>query len=299
MDLLSHMALFVEVVKAKGFRRAAETLDMSNSTLSRRIAELENAIGLRLLQRTTRKIELTEAGRLYYERCTRIVEEARMAHDQLSDMLDSPRGTLRVSMSVDFGVLYIAPLLAEFAELYPLIRFELELSPKLADLIGEPFDVAIRMGAQPDSSLIARQIAVVPRILYASPRYLARHGEPQTPADLARHQCLRMAGAANGNTWKLQREGEHGEHGEQVEVKVEGRFDLNNMGMIRRLAVLDMGIAMLADTPTVDSAGNVELQRVLPDWTGHPTPVFAMTATRLLPAKTQRFLEFLRTRLMQ
>lgn len=146
MDHLNDMALFVEVVKARGFRGAAQALGMPNSTLSRRIGALEKAIGLRLLHRTTRKIELTEAGLIYFERCKRIVDEARLAHEQLGELLAQPSGVLRASLPVDFAVTYLAPLIAEFASLYPGITFDFDLTPRQVDLVSEPFDVAIRMG---------------------------------------------------------------------------------------------------------------------------------------------------------
>lgn len=159
MELLNDMALFVEVVKARGFRHAAEAVGMPNSTVSRRISGLEKAIGLRLLHRTTRKIELTEAGQIYFERCKRIVDEARLAHEQLGEMLAQPSGVLRASLPVDFANIYLAPLIAEFARRYPGISFDFDLTPRLVDLVSEPFDVAIRMGQPPDSNLIARQLA--------------------------------------------------------------------------------------------------------------------------------------------
>ena len=143
---LSDMALFVEVAKAMSFRGAAAAIGVPNSTLSRRISALENAIGLRLLHRTTRRIELTEAGRIYFERCKRIVDEARLAHEQLGDMLAQPSGVLRASLPVGFATVFLAPLVAEFAGRYPAITFEFDLSPRRADLVAEPVDVAIRMG---------------------------------------------------------------------------------------------------------------------------------------------------------
>lgn len=286
VELLNDMALFVEVVKARSFRRAAETMGMPNSTLSRRISGLEKAIGLRLLHRTTRRIELTEAGQIYFERCKRIVDEARLAHEQLGAMLAQPSGVLRVSLPVDFATIFLAPQMAEFARRYPGISFELDLTPRRVDLVAEPFDVAIRMGEQPDSTLIARQLARLPRHLYASPRYLEHAGEPRLPADLTRHECLRMRPVEAG-AWTLH------DAGETVEVAVGGRFLLNSIGMIRRLATLDHGIAMLAEEVVAEDLAEGRLRRVLPCWYATPIPVYAITETRLLPAKTQRFIEFL------
>lgn len=290
MELLNDMALFVEVVKAKGFRSAAEVMGMPNSTLSRRISALEKAIGLRLLHRTTRKIELTEAGQIYFERCKRIVDEARLAHEQLGDMLAQPSGVLRASLPVDFAVTYLAPLIAEFAGHYPGITFDFDLTPRRVDLVSEPFDVAIRMGESENSQLIARALASLTPHLYASPGYLERSGEPSKPADLERHACLSILKAGS---WTL-RDGKR-----SATVSVGGRFTLNSVGMSRRLATLDMGIVLMPEEVVADELASGKLRRIMPEWHGTPMPVYAITETRLLPAKTQRFIEFLRERLGQ
>lgn len=290
LELLNDMALFVEVVKARGFRRAAEAVGIPNSTLSRRIGELEKAIGLRLLRRTTRKIELTEAGRIYFERCKRIVDEAKLAHEQLGEMLEQPSGVLRASLPVDFANTYLAPLIAEFACRHPGISFDLDLTPRLVDLVSEPFDVAIRMGTPPDSTLIARQLATLPCYLYASPRYLEQAGEPAHPRDLAQHECLGYR-LPKAKLWTL-----HNAE-ESVEVAVGGRFQLNSVELIRRLASLDLGIAVLPAEIAAEDLDHGRLRRILPGWQGPVVPVYAMTETRLLPAKTQRFIEFLSERL--
>ena len=287
-DYLNDMALFVEVVKAKGFRSAADAIGMPNSTLSRRISELERSIGLRLLHRTTRKIELTEAGQVYFERCKRIVDEARLAHEQLGEMLAQPSGVLRASLPVDFAVTYLAPLIAEFAGLYPGITFDFDLTPRRVDLVSEPFDVAIRMGESESSQLIARPLASLTPYLYASPGYLERSGEPSKPAELARHECLNVLKA---NSWTL-RDGKR-----TLTVSVGGRFALNSVGMIRRLATLDLGIVLMPEEIVADELASGKLRQIMPRWHGTPQPVYAITETRLLPAKTQRFIEFLRERL--
>lgn len=288
MEFLNDMALFVEVMNARSFRRAAEALGMPNSTLSRRISLLEKAIGLRLLHRTTRRIEPTEAGQLYYERCKRIVDEARLAHEQLGEMVAQPSGTLRASLPVDFATTYLAPLLAEFAQLYPGIRFEFDLTPRNVDLVSEPFDIAIRMGEPADSSLVARPLARLTPYLYASPRYLELSGELEEPMDLSRHECLDFPKAGK---WTLSA------GGQTIQVPIEGRFRLNSPGMIRRLATLDLGITLLPKEVVADEVADGRLRRILPEWQGVAVPVYALTETRLLPAKTQRFIEFLRERL--
>jgi len=288
VELLNDMALFVEVAQARSFRGAAAATGVPNSTLSRRIGALEKAIGLRLLHRTTRKVELTEAGQLYYERSRRIVDEARIAHEQLGAMLAQPSGVLRASLPVDFATLYMAPLVAEFARRYPGITFDFDLTPRRVDLVAEPFDIAIRMGEQGDSNLIARLLARLSVQAYASPGYLQRSGVPQHPSDLSRHECLGFAKAA---AWELQR----GQ--ESVQVAVSGRVMANSVGMFRRLATLDMGVVLLPEQIVAEDVAAGRLQRVLPDWQGKPTPVYALTETRLLPAKVQRFIEFLQERL--
>jgi DNA-binding transcriptional LysR family regulator len=288
MELLNDMALFVEVVNAKGFSGAAIATGVPNSTVSRRIGLLEKAIGLRLLHRTTRRVEMTEAGRIYYDRCRRIVEEARVAHEQLGEMLAQPTGVLRASLPVDFASIYLAPIITEFAQKYPGIRFDFDLTPRRVDLIAEPFDVAIRVGELPDSTLISRQLASIKAEVFGSPGYLSRAGEPRVPSDLSKHECL---GFPKVEHWVLQK----GVHTEQV--RVGGRYVLNNVGMFRRLATLDQGLILLPRSALREEIEAGRLQHVLPGWHGKPQPVYALTETRLLPAKTQRFIEFLRDRL--
>jgi DNA-binding transcriptional LysR family regulator len=290
MDYLNDMALFVEVVKTRSFRRAADALGMPNSTLSRRISLLEEGIGLRLLNRTTRKIELTEAGQLYYERCSRIVEEARIAYEELGDMVAQPTGVLRVSLPVDFATTYLAPLLPEFAMLYPGISFDFDLTPRNVDLVGEPFDLAIRMATPENSSLINRVIARMTGRFYASPEYLEVNGLPSRPADLEEHQCLTMP---TMTTWTAQ------SGNKTASPKVGSRFRMNSVSMIRQLAVLGLGIAFLPERIVAEDLKAGRLKRLLPEWQGAEQPVYAVTATRLLPAKTQRFIEFLKERLRE
>jgi DNA-binding transcriptional LysR family regulator len=288
MELLNDMALFVEVAQLRSFRGAADATGVPSSTLSRRISALEAAIGLRLLHRTTRKVELTEAGQIYFARCRRIVDEARLAHAQLGELLAQPSGVLRASLPVDFATLYLAPLVAEFARRYPGIRFDFDLTPRRVDLVAEPFDVAIRMGALKDSGLIARLLARLAVQAYASPRYLELAGEPVHPADLAQHTCLDFPKAG---PWTLHRDLD------TVAVEVGVRFGVNSVGMLRRLATLDQGVILLPVEIAAADVAAGRLRRVLPQWQGNPIPVYALTETRLLPAKTQRFIEFLQEHL--
>lgn len=290
MELLNHMSYFVEVVKAKTFRGAAEALGMPNSTLSRKIGELEKTIGLRLLHRTTRKIELTEAGQIYYERCRRIVDEARLAHEQLGSMLAQPQGMLRISLPADFAIVVLAPFIREFAEHYPGIAFDFDLTPRNVDLVSEPFDLAIRMGTLPDSGLIARKLGSLPRYLYASPDYLASKGTPRHPDELSAHECLVMR-PEKTTLWHL-----HSEK-EKFSINASGRFQMNSIGMMRRLAAIGMGIAILPEPIVAEDVKRNELVRILSPFEADGVTIYALTETRLLPAKVQVFIEFIRSKL--
>lgn len=282
------MSLFVEVARARSFRRAAAALGMPGSTLSRRIRALEEALGLRLLHRTTRRIELTEAGQIYFERSKRIVDEARLAHEQLGEMVSNPSGVLRLSLPVDFATVFLAPILPGFRLRYPGIHLEMDLTPRRVDLVAEPFDLAIRMGDLPDSQLVSRRIAEVPRHLYASPDYLDARSKPAEPDDLVRHDCLLFP---EEKSWTLLR------GGVARQIAVSGAIRLNNVGMMHRLAVQGMGIAMLARKSAEDDLTAGRLRQVLPLWQARPIPVHAITETRLLPAKTKCFIEYLKERI--
>lgn len=288
MDVLKDMALFVEVCKAMSFRKAADALDMPSSTLSRRVSHLEKEVGLRLLHRTTRKVELTEAGLLYYQRCKRIVDEAKLAHEQLGEMLEQPSGTIKASVPVDFAIIYIAPLLAEFSSIYPGIKIEFDMTPRNADLVSEHVDLAIRMGQPPDSTLIARKITSFTSHLYASPAYLKRCGYPSHPSELIQYDGIAFPKV---NHWDLKVD--------QQEIRAEfgGRFRVNNVGMMKRLATLDHGIILLPESSVREELASNQLIPVLPEWTGTIFPVYALTETRLLPAKVRVFIDFIQQKL--
>lgn len=291
MEHLRDMGLFVDLVNAMSFTRAAEALGIPKSSLSRRISELEQALGVRLLNRTTRRLELTEAGALYYSRAREIIEAARVAHEQLKGVAEEPRGHLRISMLADFGTIVLAPLMAEFARDYPDITFDIDLSPRRVDLVSEHFDVAIRFGESPDSTLTARRLGTLSARLYASPAYIEQHGMPAHPLDLSRHECLRIPMGPQGSRWTLTRS--DGKAEEKVEVGVQGRFAMNNMGMLRRLTCEGMGIGPIDETQAKNDLKIGRLVQVLPDWQRQPIPIYAFTATRLLPAKTRAFVDFL------
>ena len=295
MELLSYMRVFVEVARTKSFRGAAEALDMPNSTLSRHISALEKTIGLQLLHRSTRKVELTAAGEVYFKRCQSIVEEARIAHESLLDVVERPSGTLRVSMPADLATGYLAPILREFAKAYPLISFEFDLTPRPVDLQSDPFDLAIRIGAPPTtpSTLVARQIAVLTRYLYASPDYLKAAAPLTHPDDLTRHVlCIGEGATSPGEARRTFYRGE-----EVVNVMIASRFRMNSVGLSRALAMLDVGIAVLDTELAREDVASGRLRRVLPDWCLKSVQVHAITDTRLLPARTRLFIDFIKARM--
>ncbi|WP_290735161.1 LysR family transcriptional regulator [Amaricoccus sp.] len=288
MDYLNDMALFVEVARTGSFRGAAEAAGVPASTLSRRIAALEASIGLRLLNRTTRKVELTEAGRIYHDRARRIVEEARIAHEELGELVARPTGTLRVSLPVDFATIWLAPILPEFARLYPGIDFDLDLTPRNVDLVSERFDLSIRMARPTSNTLISRVIGRVTAELFAAPVLLQTAEPLRHPSDLERLPCLAMA---SRGTWTL--------HAgtQSCELAAKSRFRLNNVALMRSLAVQGMGVVLLPQRAVEAELASGHLVPVLPDWRGAPSAIHAVTETRLLPARVQRFIDFLREKL--
>lgn len=290
LDVLREMSLFVEVAKAMSFKRAAEASGVPNSSLSRRIADLERAVGLRLFNRTTRSIELTEAGALYYARCREIVEAARIAHEQLGDLVETPRGRLRISTTAEFARMFLGPLLAEYTTRYPQVLIEMDLGPNKVDLIAQNFDLALRIGPQPNSGLISRQLGIMRTTLFAAPSHLARFGTPAEPIDLSSHPTIRNLNAPRPDTWVLCK----GDRAEEVQVG--GALVVNNFGLMRQLAVLGLGVAMLHEPMVGPDIRAGRLERILADWIVREAPVYALMPSRLVPAKTRLFLDMLTTR---
>jgi DNA-binding transcriptional LysR family regulator len=285
MNAFRNMQVFVAVAQASSFRQAALTLGLPSSTVSRRIADLERDVGLRLLHRTTRRVELTEGGRQYFDHCRRIVQDAELAYRELTQLQSRPRGVIRASMPVDFSVAYLSPMLADFARLYPDIRFQLDLSPAQADLTAGLMDVAIRMAPPKEPHLIARRIATLDIGLFAAPGYLGRHGQPSTPQELQAHQCLCM----REGPWILRA----ADGSREEAVPMAGRFVVNNVGLLRQLALSGLGIMATCRDWAADDIARGALVRVLPGWSPPPVDAYAITATRLLPAKDRVFIDYL------
>lgn len=285
MDRLKNMPLFVEVARASSFRRAGEVLGIPHATVSRRIADLEREIGTPLFNRTTRRVELTDAGKLYFEYCDRIIRETQLAHDAMLHLQAEPSGLVRVSTTADFGVNFVAPILLDFLQHYPNVRVELDLTQQRVDLIAGSVDVAIRIGEPKEANLVARRLGPFERAYYAAPSYLRERGAPQTPQDLARHECLRMY----NTDWQVQPTS----GGEIQTVAVTGRIVANNLSVLRHLAVEGGGIFWTGVRMAEADVTNGKLVRVLPAWMHVSPNVYALTTTRLLPAKTRAFIDFL------
>lgn len=293
MDIqLNDIALFVEVVQRKSFSQAADALNIPAATLSRRVTELERGLGTPLLIRSTRKLSLTEAGALYFERCRHAIEQARTAHEQLLDISSQAKSRLRISMPVSLAQLFLPAILRDFHAKHPEIECDLDLSAQPVDPISNPFDLVLRFGEQPDSNLISRKIVLMEHHLYAAPSYLERYGEPLTPADLTHHECLRPATTQDASLWVL-RSGKNTER-----VNVSGRFAANNIGLLGRMAAQGLGITPLLVFEAMGKAiRQGGLKRVLADWSLAPLPFFALLPSRIVPAKTKAFLDFIQPRL--
>ena len=290
LSALHDMTLFVEVARTKNFSAAGRRLGVPVATLSRRVAAMEREFGVRLFDRTTRRVELTEAGARYFERCAHLADEARLAQESLRETAARPGGHLRVSMPVDLGVYMVGPLLPEFARQFPGITLDLDLSSRHADLVGDHVDVAIRLGEVKGDQLVARRIGGVERVLFASPAYLDLRGAPAQPDDLANHDCLLLRTPRMQARWQLERDGV------ATEVTVRGRTMLNNQGLTRMLAERGMGIGVLTPDLARDALASGRLVRVLPSWSMTPLPVHAVTSSRLQPARVKAFVAFLADR---
>jgi DNA-binding transcriptional LysR family regulator len=241
--------------------------------------------------RTTRSVELTEAGTVYLKRCADIVDAATIAHENIRDLANVPRGLLRVSLTGDFGPIFIAPYLATFRASYPEITFDLDMTPHRVDLATEPFDLALRIGALEDSSLIARRLALLKVSLYAAPSYIASRGILKRPEDLELHDAIPTRRGANGAHWTLS-------NGKEVRrIALKCPFVANSLGMIRMLTISGAGIGMLDEAMVSQDVKQGRLVRVLPQWRLDRIPINAVTASRLMPEKTRVFVEFLADRL--
>jgi len=284
----SEILAFTEVVRGGSFTRAAENLRMPKSTLSRKVAELEERLGARLLQRTTRKVNLTDIGRAYYEHAMRVVSELEQAQELVSDMQATPKGVLRITTPITFGVL--GPLIAEYLRLYPEVQVELSSTGKVVDLVEERFDLALRAGHASDSSLVGRKVGVVRRCVLGAPELVKRIGRLKHPSELERHDCLVFA--PEGNLWRLN------SGSKEVEVLVRSRLQSNDYDMLRSVASSGFGFSLLPEYQCIEDVRLGRLTRALENWSALEIPIYALhPSTRHVPPKVTAFLDLVRDRL--
>jgi len=290
MDL-NEIVVFAKVVETRSFTAAAQQLGLPKSTVSRKVAQLEERLGVRLLQRTTRKLSLTEIGQVYYERCQRIVSDIMAAEQVVTDMQATPRGLLRVTSPVDFGAFALGAIVADFLSELPDIHVDLHVTDRVVDLVEEGLDLGIRFGPLVESSLIARKLCTVGLRLCATPAYLARKGMPTHPDDLDVHDIVAFVPVPRMATWTLE-----GPDGTVVELTPSARFSSNNLMAIRDAALAGTGIAQLPEFVCGES--NDGFVYVLPEWRAQPAELYAVyPSTRNISPKLRAFIEFLAARL--
>jgi DNA-binding transcriptional LysR family regulator len=284
---LNDIVVFVCVVEARSFTGAGKQLGVPRSTISRRVAQLERRLGVRLLHRTTRRIELTEVGAAFFERASRSLAAIDEAEQMVLAAQATPRGRLRVTAPVDIGVSYLAPLMIAFLARYPEVRVDVDLTQRVVDLVGEGFDAALRAGALPDSSLVARRIGLGTRRLYASPAYLEARGEPRSPEELRDHACLLANDRRATPTWKLS-----GPHGE-LEIAVSGPIMVNDFSFARQAALAGAGIAFMPAFHCREAVAAGRLRVVLDDYRSEPSGLYLVyPSAKHLSATVRAFRDF-------
>ncbi|MDX2089175.1 MAG: LysR family transcriptional regulator [Kofleriaceae bacterium] len=287
MDL-NDIVVFTKVVETKSFTGAAEQLGLPKSTVSRKLAQLEERLGVRLVQRTTRKLALTDIGEAYYERAARIVSDIAAAEQVVTDMQATPRGRLRITAPIDLSTKYLGGIIAEFVAAHPDVNVELDASDRIVDLIEEGFDVAVRFGPLPESTLIARKLAPVAGVLVASPAYLAKRPAPTSVEELDDHDKVLFTPSARVQSWTLV-------NGEQTyEVGRPCRFASNNLSAVVDVINAGGGIGMVTEFMVACDIRMGKLVRILPEWSLRAGDVNAVYAARQnLPPRLALFIDHL------
>ena len=284
------MRCFARVAELGSFSAAARELGLGQPTASKAVAALEEQLGTPLLRRTTRSLRLTDEGASYYATCVRVLAELEEAESSLATRGREPRGTLRVSAAREFGQTLLAPLLLRYLDAFPGITVDLVLDDRRLDLTGEGIDVAIRLGALADSSLVARRLGAFARVAAAAPAYLERNGEPSSPQELAGHDCIVMSGLSEPGRWAWR-----DARGASVAVNVSGRLRANSHLVLRDAALAGLGVILAPRWLVEDDLAQGRLRPVL---TGYETPAMEVHALypggRLVPLKVRSFVDFLR-----
>jgi DNA-binding transcriptional LysR family regulator len=289
MDSLTDIAVFVQVVESGSFTAAAKRLSLSKSVVSKYVTRLENRVGARLLNRTTRRLSVTEAGQTFYERSRRGLLEIEEAEAEVSRLQEEPRGTLRVNTPMSFGVLHIAPAIPEFLRRYPELSVDMHLDDRRVDVIEEGFDVSVRISDLPDSSLIARRLGPCRHAIVASPEYLKQHGTPRTPKELRDHNVITYQYQQSAQEWHFQAAGET-----PVSVPVSGSIQMTNSLALREAVLNGAGITR---TPTFVVGRDLQdgtLQAVLTNYETLEVSIYVVFPQRhFLAPKVRAFVDFM------
>jgi DNA-binding transcriptional LysR family regulator len=300
MDRLQAITAFAKVVETGSFARAASRLDVSVSSVSRQVSELEAHLDARLLNRTTRRLSLTESGRAFYQRCVLLLADLEEAEESASAGTARPRGTLRLTCGTTFGARHLAPAIAEFVARHPQMHFDVELSDRAVDLVDEGFDAAVRVGTIGSQQLVGRKIGETHLVCCASPRYLERHGIPQKPEDLAAHACLTYEYSPHKDVWPFRDpEGDRSIRGDRS-VRVNGPVHANSGGFLVALAVDGLGITIEPDFIVGPEVRDGRLVPLLQAFESAPANIYvAYPSRRHLSAKVRAFADFLSARYQQ
>jgi DNA-binding transcriptional LysR family regulator len=293
MDRLQELSAFVEVARVQSFAQASRHLERHVSAVSRAVAALENRLGVRLLQRTTRRVMLTDAGRDYFKRCETLLAELDGADAEARERAASLRGTLRVSAATGAGQSLISPIVPEFLAAHPAVTLDLQLTNRYVDLVEEGYDLALRVGTlAADSRLVVRKLAATRRVLVASPGYLESRGSPRAPAQLAQHACLVLDIGDRPRRWELQRGRTH------VAIDVRGPLHSNNSFLLLTACREGSGISLLPASVASADVRVGALHRVLPGWASVEQGIYAVyPSARFIPVKVRTFVEFVAARL--
>jgi DNA-binding transcriptional LysR family regulator len=285
---LNDMLFFARVAEMGSFSAAARDLNMPKSTLSRRISQLETHLGCRLLHRTTRSLQLTELGTIFYQHCIRVAAEAKEAERMLALSQETPRGLLRVAAPAEFGTVRLGELAAKYLHQYSEVRLELYLSNRFVDIVEEGFDLALRAGRLKDSSLIARRLKDSRMVVCAAPCYLETHGEPHIPEDLHKHICLTYSNSDGRTTL-------HFSAANQLrKIPLEGKLVSNSMEALQDAAIAGLGIAILPWLMCQDTLKQGALQPILEDWQLPMSGIYVVyPSPRHLTPKVRSFIDFI------
>lgn len=289
MDSLTDIAVFVQVVESGSFTAAAERLSLSKSVISKYVTRLEDRLGARLLNRTTRRLSLTEVGRAFYERSERGLQELAEAELEVSRLQGEPRGTLRINAPMSFGVLHIAPAMPAFLQRYPELSVDINFDDRKVDVIEGGFDVSVRISELGDSSLVARRLGPCRHAVVASPFYLEQHGVPRTPEDLERHNMITYQYQESDREWEFWLPGK-----KPVSVSIHGSMQMNNSLALREAALKGAGIMR---APTFVVGEDIRMDRLQPVLTNYTLPevsIYAVFAQRKhLSPKVRAFIDFM------